>query len=155
MENGQRSPRAECSDQPSLKTRLSCSQDPQSFSLNVEAQGGTSSPVLLLSRSPARRRRGVPTYPMHSQGLAAPSGYSESHLAQSGKKKNPLGHVVQLSGAQVSVECILLPFNLIYSFSSTLNAHLHRGYALIKRETHEMEKSGSQKETEKYPNTHI
>lgn len=87
MENGQRSPRAECSDQPSLKTRLSCSQDPRSFSLNVEAQGGTSSPVLLLSRSPARRRRGVPTYPMHSQGLAVPSGYSESHLAQSEKKK--------------------------------------------------------------------
>lgn len=36
---------------------------------------------------------------------------SESHLSQSEKKKIPLGHMVQLSGAEVSIECILLSFN--------------------------------------------
>lgn len=35
---------------------------------------------------------------------------SESHLSQS-EKKIPLGHMVQLSGAEVSIECILLSFN--------------------------------------------
>lgn len=73
---------------------------------------------------------------------------SESHLSQS-EKIIPLGHMVQPSGAEVSIECILLPFNPIYSFSSTLNAHLHRGYALIKPETHEMEKSRLPKKRQK------
>lgn len=64
-------------------------------------------------------------------------------------KKNSLRSHGSASGAEVSIECILLPFNPIYSFSSTLNAHLHRGYALIKPETHEMEKSRLPKKRQK------
>lgn len=99
------------------------------------------SPVLILSQCSAGRKRCAHI----SRAFAAPSGYSESHLAQSGGGGNPLGHVVQLLGAKVSVEGVFLPFK----FHLLLLLHIQcsspsRVEPLIKPETHEMEKPGPQ-----------
>lgn len=144
------SPRVACSYQQSLKTCFHCSQDPGSVCLMSKPLGSLQ--FCYFHGVPPEEREVVSTYPTHSRGPCC--SFWISFVSE--WKKIPLGHTVLPSGAEVSIERILLPFNPIYSFSSTLNARLHRGYALIKPETHEMEKSRlPKKETEKYMNTYI
>lgn len=113
-----------------LQNLYSHSHDSGSFCSDVETQEGSFSLTLLSSWDSSGRKQGMPTYPEYSQNLLC-SLYLPEFMWLQEKKKIPLGHMVQLSGEKVSVQYFSLS-NPIYSFSFTLNSHLHWECTLIK-----------------------
>lgn len=113
-----------------FRNLYSYSRDSGNFCSDVKAQEGNFSPILLPSWNSAGRRQGVPMYPEHSHGLFG--SLCLSWISFGSENKNPLGHLVQLSGEKISEQCFLLPFKSHLFVSFTLNALLRWECALIK-----------------------